>query len=329
MRTNLEVLRRRWWIIAATTLVALATSWALTSRAERVYQGTVTLRVSTPTSSGATVRGDDVTYTDRLVNTYTQILNSRPLRDDVRRQAGLAERPSLGVTVPANTELMRITATERDGRAAAAAANASFDALKAKVRQLAAEDQQAATQIFGARVRELEASLIPVRKEYAAATAAAANEYSERARAAADEIRRLQETLARVRADFDAARLAAQRRADTISLIEPASVPGSPSSPNVPRNLAAGLLFGLIGGLGLAFLLDRADTRLRSSHQIAEAAVATVLGQIPGSARVASSVAGRCGRSSSTPSHPSERPSGGCARTSWPSSVTSRSARSS
>jgi capsular exopolysaccharide synthesis family protein len=284
MTAYLAVVRRRWWIIGGTMLVALLAAWYLTSRAERVYEATVTMRVATPANAAGSVRGDDVTYTDRLVNTYTQILGSLPVLEQVRQAAGLEARPRIGVTVPANTELMRVTASDTDPERAAAAANAAQASLRAKVTELATADQKDATRVLEARVAELQPQIAAARKEYRAALAAP-EPIDARIRAAGDEVRRIEETLAEVREELQAAQLTAERRAGSITVIEDAAVPSSPASPNVPRNLAAGGLLGLLGGLGLAFLIDRSDTRLRAGKDIAEAAFGTLLGQIPAGRR--------------------------------------------
>jgi tyrosine-protein kinase len=66
-------------------------------------------------------------------------------------------------------------------------------------------------------------------------------------------------------------------------LVQPATVPGSPSSPRPLRNTAVGLLLGVLLGLGLAVLLERLDRRLKDPRDISEAFDRPVLGGIPGS----------------------------------------------
>jgi capsular exopolysaccharide synthesis family protein len=65
-----------------------------------------------------------------------------------------------------------------------------------------------------------------------------------------------------------------------ISVLNPAEITGDPK-PTKPRTLGAGLLIGLIGGLGLACLRDWTDDRMRSAQAIRSAAGAPVLGAVP------------------------------------------------
>ncbi|MFI7589607.1 polysaccharide biosynthesis tyrosine autokinase [Spongisporangium articulatum] len=60
-----------------------------------------------------------------------------------------------------------------------------------------------------------------------------------------------------------------------------ADVPTSPVSPNVPLNLAAGLILGLAIGLGSAFLRDQLNTTLKSVTDIEAITGAVPLGIMP------------------------------------------------
>ncbi|MGC5614952.1 polysaccharide biosynthesis tyrosine autokinase [Georgenia sp. Z1491] len=53
------------------------------------------------------------------------------------------------------------------------------------------------------------------------------------------------------------------------TVMTPAQVPGSPSSPDVVRNGALGLVLGLLLGLGAAFVRHLADTRVHTEEDIA------------------------------------------------------------
>lgn len=68
---------------------------------------------------------------------------------------------------------------------------------------------------------------------------------------------------------------------DNVQVIDQAVVPGSPSSPNKPRNLALGLLLGLVAGIGLVLLVEMLDTRVKNSDDVESITGFTLLGAIP------------------------------------------------
>ena len=65
-----------------------------------------------------------------------------------------------------------------------------------------------------------------------------------------------------------------------IRTVQPATVPTSPVSPNVPLNLMLGLLVGLALGIGIAVLRSVLDTRIHSLHDIEAITDAPLLGGI-------------------------------------------------
>ncbi len=66
-----------------------------------------------------------------------------------------------------------------------------------------------------------------------------------------------------------------------VQIIDPASLPGLPSFPNVKLNLALGLVAGLLVGLGGAILQEFADTRVRRRSEVEQETGLPVLTMIP------------------------------------------------
>lgn len=64
-------------------------------------------------------------------------------------------------------------------------------------------------------------------------------------------------------------------------IIEPASLPGSPSSPDHVRNGLLALFLGVVLGVGLAFLRERLDDRLRGRDDLERALQVPVLVTVP------------------------------------------------
>jgi len=82
------------------------------------------------------------------------------------------------------------------------------------------------------------------------------------------------------------ATLEAGLHSNNIRVVDSARVPLSPSSPDIPRNLAIGLILGLCGGIGLAFLLESLDNTVRTPEQAEIASGLPSLGVVPQFLRV-------------------------------------------
>jgi len=72
-------------------------------------------------------------------------------------------------------------------------------------------------------------------------------------------------------------------------LVQPAALPTSPSSPKPVRNGILGAMLGLLVGIGLAFLFERLNRRLRDPEEVEEAFGLPVLGTVPESKAIMAS----------------------------------------
>jgi capsular exopolysaccharide synthesis family protein len=65
-----------------------------------------------------------------------------------------------------------------------------------------------------------------------------------------------------------------------VSVVRPASIPGSPVSPRTTLNLALGLLVGLALGIGLVVLREALDNTIKGAHEVQRLVQLTTLGLI-------------------------------------------------
>jgi len=66
-----------------------------------------------------------------------------------------------------------------------------------------------------------------------------------------------------------------------VEIVSRAELPESPVKPNKKKNLAMGLLLGLLGGVGLAFFLDYLDRSIKDEDDVLRSLGLPVLGTIP------------------------------------------------
>jgi capsular exopolysaccharide synthesis family protein len=80
---------------------------------------------------------------------------------------------------------------------------------------------------------------------------------------------------------YEEARILEAEKAQDVTVIEPASIPGSPISPNLTFNLFIAVFGGLLIGLVLAFVVENFDITIGRIEEIEEALKVQVLGIIP------------------------------------------------
>jgi polysaccharide biosynthesis transport protein len=77
-------------------------------------------------------------------------------------------------------------------------------------------------------------------------------------------------------------------KSSNIRVVDLARVPTSPSAPNIPRNIILGLSLGLLGGIGLAFVLEGLDNTVTTPEEAQVVSALPSLGVIPLRARLSS-----------------------------------------
>jgi non-specific protein-tyrosine kinase len=270
----LEVARRRWWVVALTTIIAIGIAVAGLSVIKPTYRATVTLQ--TPAANGVQTPSD-LTYVDRLMNTYTLLAQQASLRAKVARELGVVKAPALDVVVQPNTELLQLSASDHSPARAQLAANTAATVLVDRATALAKSTSAASEQTLTNQLNTLSDQIT---RERANLASVPLNDTARRLT--------LQQQISGDQANYQA--LAQQRaqlqvadatRDQTLSVIQPAGLPTSPASPKWTPVLALALALGLLGGLALVFLLERFKPRLYTVEAIESAAEAEVLAAIP------------------------------------------------
>jgi capsular exopolysaccharide synthesis family protein len=70
-------------------------------------------------------------------------------------------------------------------------------------------------------------------------------------------------------------------KSSNINIVDQASVPVEPVEPNIPLNMALGLMGGLLGGIALAFIVENVDNSVRTPQDIETYCSLPSLGVIP------------------------------------------------
>jgi succinoglycan biosynthesis transport protein ExoP len=218
LKDYIRIIRKRWRIIVAVTLVVLAGAAAATALSPKVYEAQTQLFVST---SGGTDNSSNLlsgsNFTQQRVLSYANVITTPTVLDPVIKTLKLDTTATLlgnqiTATVPLNTVLIQVAVTNTDPRVAAQVA----DALGRQFTQTVAD------------IESVKGQASPVK----------------------------------------------------LTVVSVPTVPTTPISPKPTRNLALGVVLGLLLGLGLALLRDLLDATIKGEKDCAEVSDATVIGGI-------------------------------------------------
>lgn len=264
VRDYLRVLRRRLWLIVLIAAVAGGAAYYLSTLQTKMYQATAKIiyapQLSTQVAGQAAV--DPYGQEDALQSVATSIDNpvlTQRTAALVAQQAPGSPKYKLtaqpeGTTT--STDLINavvdVTAASSSPRTAQAAANAYAASFIDTRKQ--------------AQVSQLTSALDTLKGQMAGFKTAAAKEGSDYL-LLAQSAQSLEVRIATATGDF--------------SVAVPALLPTSPYKPRPVRNAILGLGVGLFVAIGLIFLLEQFDTKLRSHHEVSEILGLSVVGRVP------------------------------------------------
>jgi capsular exopolysaccharide synthesis family protein len=266
------------WVILATTVVTVAVITIATLLSTSIYTASATLRVAS--AAGTMGSYSDYFYADRLMNTYTRIATSNPVLEELTKRLDLQTMPDIKVETIPNTELFQIKVESSNPLLAKSVANTLAEILVAQSEEYYSGGGKRPQEILGEQLAQVESELKQARQDYENLSLTHADD-SEQVTNARKTVELKERTYITLLDQYEQARLQETIRANTISVVEPADVPRSPSRPRRALNIMLGFLVGLTGGVGLAMLLENLYRRPHTSEQILSLTAMTLLGKIP------------------------------------------------
>lgn len=75
-------------------------------------------------------------------------------------------------------------------------------------------------------------------------------------------------------------------KSSNVTVIDSARIPKSPAEPNIPRNLALGFFVGLLGGIGLAIIIELMDNTVNLPEDVEVTSGLPVIGIVPATKQI-------------------------------------------
>ena len=248
-----------------------------------VFSAAATIRVAE--GSRGSIQYVDAMYAERLMNTYRDLLRSRPFL------ASAIERLSLPMTVEAlakqikvdvvlDTELLKVTAEDADPAQAQRVANTLATLFIEQSRSLYSGSGESVLETLRKQLAAVEADLEQNRTALQTLRMDPRPEQT-RLEELAAKVSMGEEIYASLLRQYDDMRLVDESRANSVTLAEPASLPVEPIKPRKLLNLVLGIFVGMLCGIGLAFLFESLDPVLHSRRDLEAASDIPILASIP------------------------------------------------
>jgi capsular exopolysaccharide synthesis family protein len=252
----LEVLRERWWIVATCAIVSLLVAVVYVEHQPKEYTATASLQFTANSlpSQVAGVPSNQSADPEGEKSTNLQLVTTTPVAAMVVKALGLDTTPAdllgqVSATNPQNDYIIDISATERSPMLAAEIANAFAQQYVIYSQQQNKNQLVKGEQLLNKRYAQLPSTDTVDRANL---------------RALAQKLLLLQ-----------AVQTGNARVADT------AVTPTAPSSPKKKEIAGAALVVGVLLGIGLAFLLNLLDRRVKSWDEFKELYGLPELASIP------------------------------------------------
>ena len=288
LKQYIEILLRRAAIIiivTATAMLAIAVSGLII---QPTYTSNATLRVLLDIGVTELNYRDD--YSERLLNTYREVVLSDAFLEQAKTL--IAEksktinietierlRDTIEVNAIPKTELISISATATDPVLARDLTNILAELLVEYPKNLYVGSGKSTHQIVEDQLKNMQIDLDQSRQKLNALTAASGptSEIDDMK----SQISFKEDAYNMVLERLELARLNESLRANSISILSPATLPIEPSNGIGLIQIAISIILGLMGGIALALVLENIDTRIYSPQQLEYLTNLPVFGVVP------------------------------------------------
>jgi non-specific protein-tyrosine kinase len=280
LRQYFNTVRKWLWLIVLATAVAALASFIATRQQPPIYSSKTTLIVGS-TIENPNPSGNDIWLGQQLAQTYAELAKRDVIKRSAMEALGLSWLPQYSVTLVPNTQLLEINVVDASPERAQAVAQ---EVARQLIEQSpsAPELEQRDRQVFvNKQLQELEANIDATRARVEELQGQLANMFS--ARQIADtqtQIAALEQKQAGYQANYASLLSFVSGGANSIRVVEPASLPTAPIGPNKSLTILLAAAIGMLLALGAAFLLDYLDDTIKTPEDVQAATHLATLGVI-------------------------------------------------
>lgn len=277
LRQYWVVIRKWFWLMALAVVLAGGTSYVVSKSVTPIYAATVTLRVNV-VQNPAAVGYNDLLVSERLVKTYSELIGSRPVLEDVIHQLGLSETyeslsSRVAVSAVRDTQLVRVTVRDNQPALASVIANRVARAFIDQVGKSQEGQVSAARAGLRKQLAQVQAEIDQTAAEIerlrtgSGGTLDGRSAEESRLRSMLSQYQLVYSQL--VKSEQDLA--VAEGRSGSVAVVVPAVPPTTPVEPRVMQNTLLAAIVGLMLAAGAAFLIEYLDDTVKTAEDVEQA----------------------------------------------------------
>ena len=286
LKRFLEILKRRAPVIVtvafATVVVVFFVQYFLV---QPTYDATVTVNVVLDV--GVTNSGLYSDYTNRLLNTYSYIVQSDAFIEKVVALLNQSYpsltvnslRGNVKVAIVPSTSILAITIHNTNPYLARDLANTCGLYLVTNGRKFFEGSSTTTSQILEGQIVELESEMSNLNQKYA--DLQARHVTGPEVDILAQQIASKEEAHKNLVSRFEMQKTSEQLQSHNLTVVSSAALPRKPSNALNLTQIGLTLFVGLSGGFGLGLVLENLDTRIHSVEQLEQISDLPVLGVVP------------------------------------------------
>ena len=273
------------WLVILCTLVAAAVAYGISSVTTPIYQASTTLLINQARNpTGADMQ--DLMLSERIGRTYAELMKRSPILAKVAEEFEVEPAvlqsaiTQISVTSVRDTQLLQLsiegTSPEVVASVAEALPRVFIEDLKSVQSERFAESKNNLQRELDTLSNEIEVTQVAIQAINDAPTAEEAVELGRLRNA----LTQYQNNYANLLQSYENIRLTEVQSSDSIAVVEPAQIPTQPIRPRALTNTLLAAIVGAMLALGIIFLIEYLDDRVKTPQDLYSIVDLAVLGSI-------------------------------------------------
>ncbi len=274
-------LRKWWWLLVVSTLIATIFSFLSVLRQPTLYQAHTTLMIGT-TINNPNPSSNELLLGQQLAAAYADLANREIVLNATKNALGMDQLPEYIAQAIPNTQLIEITVNDIDPQRAQTVANELAAQLILLSPVSGQSEEQGRHEFIHERLNNLEAQINETEAEIEKLQEELANTFSaQQIQEKEDQIGSLQSKLNTMENNYGLLLSNTQQGAiNTLTIIESAELPSSPIGSMRGLSILLAAAVGFVLAACEAYLLEYLDDTLKSPDAVMSLFSAPILGRI-------------------------------------------------